>query len=53
MKCRHEACTCTAEAGRDYCSNECQSDMRDEGAPDCHCGHEDCRASNASNRDST
>jgi hypothetical protein len=53
MKCRHVACSCEAEAGRQYCSNECESDTRDEGATDCHCGHDDCRASHSSHRDST
>jgi len=53
MKCKHKECSCQAEAGQQYCSNECESDTRDEGATDCHCGHEDCQASHSSHRDST
>ncbi len=53
MKCDHDKCSCEVEAGKQYCSNECESDMRDEGATDCHCGHEDCVASHSSHRDST
>jgi hypothetical protein len=44
---------CEAEAGRQFCSDECESNERDEGATDCHCGHDDCRASHESHRDST
>jgi hypothetical protein len=53
MKCRHDACSCEAEPGTQFCSNECESDTRDEGATDCHCGHDDCRATHSSHRDST
>jgi hypothetical protein len=53
MKCRHDACSCEAEAGSQFCSNECESNERDEGATDCHCGHADCTASHSSHRDST
>jgi len=53
MKCGHDACSCEAEAGRQFCSNECESNERDEGATDCHCGHDDCRASHETHRDST
>jgi hypothetical protein len=53
MKCHHRPCTCSAATGRNYCSTECESDTRDEGATECHCGHEHCSASEAGNRDST
>lgn len=53
MKCKHDECSCQAAAGQQYCSNECESDNRDEGATECHCGHEECVASRSSHRDST
>jgi hypothetical protein len=52
MKCHHGPCTCETELGREFCSNECQSDLADEGATDCHCGHEDCLGTMEANRDS-
>jgi hypothetical protein len=52
MKCSHTACNCKTKAGDEYCSNECASSERDEGATDCHCGHEECVASAAPDRDS-
>ncbi len=52
MKCSHTACNCKTKAGEEYCSNECASSERDEGATDCHCGHEECVASAAPDRDS-
>ena len=53
MKCAHDLCNCTAEAEKKYCSSECESDMRDEGATECHCGHQDYRETHARDRDST
>ena len=53
MKCRHTHCSCQAPAGQEFCSTECESDLRDEGATECHCGHAGCRASHATERDST
>jgi len=53
MKCAHELCNCVAAAGKKYCSNECESDTRDEGATECHCGHQECRESHGRDRDST
>lgn len=52
MKCRHKLCTCQTELAQQFCSADCQSDLADEGATDCHCGHEECRAATAPNRDS-
>jgi hypothetical protein len=53
MKCAHELCNCAVEAENKYCANECESDTRDEGATECHCGHQECRESHAPDRDST
>jgi len=50
MKCRHSKCSCEVESGQRYCSNECQTETRDEGATECHCGHADCRASKSGHR---
>ena len=51
MKCAHEACTCelpaTAAPTGEYCSEECSSSIRDEGATLCHCGHDACREAHA------
>jgi hypothetical protein len=52
MKCSHNLCTCDTELGQQFCSNECHSDLADEGATDCHCGHEECRGTTESSRDS-
>jgi hypothetical protein len=52
MKCRHRHCTCQAELGQGFCSTECESDLADEGATDCHCGHEECTGTTEANRDS-
>lgn len=53
MKCAHGLCKCMAAAGKEYCSNECESDTRDEGATECHCGHQECTESHARDRDRT
>jgi hypothetical protein len=53
MKCHHDACTCQVNVAQEYCSPECKSQLRDEGATECHCGHSTCRESNAQDRDST
>jgi hypothetical protein len=53
MKCSHVPCNCKSEPGREYCSSECESDLRDEGATECHCGHQGCGASQSNDRDST
>jgi hypothetical protein len=39
--CAHAPCTCTAEAGSDYCSPWCE---RAGAAAECHCHHADCQA---------
>ncbi|HVN29423.1 MAG TPA: hypothetical protein VMT64_13090, partial [Candidatus Binataceae bacterium] len=53
MKCLHEHCNCQAGPGLAYCSPECESQLRDEGATECHCGHQRCVESQATQRDST
>jgi hypothetical protein len=53
MKCKHSECSCEVRAGQQFCSNECASDNRDEGATECHCGHPGCRESKSDHRDST
>jgi hypothetical protein len=53
MKCGHVHCSCQAAASQEYCCNECVSELRDEGATECHCGHPACIESHATLRDST
>ena len=52
MKCRHRHCSCQSEPGQEFCSSDCQSALADEGATDCHCGHEECSGTTEANRDS-
>jgi hypothetical protein len=39
--CAHGPCTCTTEAGSDYCSAWCQ---QAGAAGECHCHHAGCEA---------
>jgi hypothetical protein len=52
MKCRHPKCNCQTGSGNEFCSTDCESDLADEGATDCHCGHAECLGTTESNRDS-
>ena len=42
-KCKHPACHCMAEPGKDYCSTYCH-DARDTVELTCNCHHADCEA---------
>jgi len=39
-KCAHPRCTCVAEAGKEFCSDECRSARTGDG---CGCNHPGCR----------
>ncbi len=41
--CVHEACTCPALAGKDYCGSYCETARDQHQAGDgCGCGHPEC-----------
>jgi hypothetical protein len=42
-ECANEPCTCQADEGSAYCSNECQA-AASRSTQSCTCGHEDCAA---------
>lgn len=41
-KCENPACSCTADAGQDYCSAHCES-MEGNSEVVCRCGHASCQ----------
>ncbi len=41
-KCAHPRCTCVAEAGKEFCSDECHSARMGDA---CGCNHPGCRTS--------
>lgn len=41
VKCAHRKCMCVVPEGKQFCSEWCQSNARDEGPP-CGCGHAIC-----------
>ena len=52
VKCAHNACTCTAKSGEQYCSDYCaradktqsaQAQAGSQGAGKCNCGHPGCK----------
>ena len=44
MRCAHEPCPCTVEAGERFCSQTCEAQSTTEGGPEpsCDCGHRAC-----------
>jgi hypothetical protein len=41
-KCAHPLCTCVAEPGKEFCSDECRSARREGSA--CACTHPGCQS---------
>jgi hypothetical protein len=45
QKCAHEPCKCSAQQGKQYCSEHCEQHARSgdaEGKVMCGCGHPEC-----------
>ncbi len=42
-KCAHPSCSCDAEPGKEFCSDNCRNPQEPPGGK-CHCGHQGCEA---------
>ena len=43
QRCAHSGCTCTVEAGKKYCSAQCETlGPRESADGKCGCGHPGC-----------
>jgi len=42
-KCAHPSCSCDAEPGKEFCSDNCRN-VKSPSAGKCECGHSGCQA---------